>query len=62
MTEEISRIQIDKEFKICPVCGYKDGFHSIFESLGEARDFGWILICPSCHTHFDIGLQVHIPH
>ena len=31
MIEEIHRITIADEFKICPLCGYKDGFHSAFK-------------------------------
>jgi len=30
MVEEIHRITIADEFKTCPLCGYKDGFHSAF--------------------------------
>ena len=31
MIEEIHRITIAEELKICHLCGYKDGFHSAFK-------------------------------
>ena len=60
MTEEINSVKVKNVFKVCPVCGYQDGFHSIFERIQEGNDFYWRLICPSCHRIFDIGLEVHI--
>jgi len=30
MIEEIHKITITDDFKICPLCGYRDGFHSAF--------------------------------
>lgn len=24
----VNKVRMDTEFKICPSCGYKDGFHS----------------------------------
>jgi len=50
---EIIKVKLDDEFKICPTCGYKDGFHSMFKKeQGLTR---WLFICPSCHSVFDIG-------
>ena len=56
MDYEIKTVKMDTEFKICPSCGYKDGFHSMF-----TRDDGitkWLFICPSCHDVFDIGFTI----
>jgi len=41
------------EFKVCPSCGYKDGFHSMFKKAEDITK--WLFICPSCHDVFDIG-------
>ena len=54
MDYEINKVTMDEEFKICPQCGYKDGFHSMFKKEGDVRK--WLFICPSCHSIFDIGL------
>ena len=53
MDYRIHTIPLTDEFKICPLCGYKDGFHSMLK-----RDNGairWLFICPSCHEVFDVG-------
>ncbi len=56
MDYEIKDIKMDDEFKICPSCGYKDGFHSMFKRKGDVTK--WVFICPSCHEVFDIGFTV----
>lgn len=56
MDYEIKHVEMEEEFKICPVCGYKDGFHSMFKSEGST--IKWLFICPSCHEIFDIGFTV----
>jgi hypothetical protein len=33
MDYEVKRIQMKDEFKDCPVCDYRDGFHSMFRVL-----------------------------
>jgi hypothetical protein len=53
MDNTIHSIRFEDEFKICPLCGYKDGFHSMLERDGEK--IKWLFICPSCHQIFDIG-------
>jgi ssDNA-binding Zn-finger/Zn-ribbon topoisomerase 1 len=60
MAEQFEEVKVDKEFKVCPNCGYKDGFHSMFQRIGDSTDFCWRFICPSCHKIYDIGLMVHI--
>ncbi|HBH60229.1 MAG TPA: hypothetical protein DDX85_00490 [Nitrospiraceae bacterium] len=53
---EVITVQPEGEFKVCPSCGYKDGFHSMFKKVdGITR---WLFICPSCHSIFDIGYTV----
>jgi hypothetical protein len=53
MDNQIHPIKFEDEFKICPLCGYKDGFHSMLKRDGE--EVRWLFICPSCHQTFDIG-------
>jgi hypothetical protein len=54
MDYEVNKVQMDGEFKICPSCGYQDGFHSMFKKDKDITR--WYFICPSCHAVFDIGL------
>ncbi len=56
MDYEVKPIEMREEFKQCPVCEYKDGFHSMFKK--EDNVTKWFFICPSCHTVFDIGFTV----
>ncbi|MBW2192612.1 MAG: hypothetical protein JRF27_02385 [Deltaproteobacteria bacterium] len=58
MDREVKQIEFKDEFKDCPECGYKDGFHSIFKKDGNTSK--WFLICPNCHSIFDIGLTVSL--
>ncbi len=53
MDYKINKVDAGDEFKVCPSCGYKDGFHSMFKK--EGRTIKWLFICPSCHEVFDIG-------
>jgi hypothetical protein len=55
MDYEVKKIKLEGEFKLCPECAYKDGFHSMFKSDGGKTR--WLFICPSCHSVFDIGLS-----
>jgi transposase len=56
MDYEVKIVSIEDEFKVCPSCGYRDGFHSMFKK--EADTTRWLFICPSCHNVFDIGYTV----
>ena len=56
MTDKINAVKFKDEFRVCPVCGYKDGFHSMLKKDGEK--IKWMFICPSCHEIFDIGYTV----
>jgi hypothetical protein len=44
---------VNGQFKVCPQCGYKDGFHNMFREEGEETK--WYFICPDCRGVFDIG-------
>ena len=53
--KEIERVEVDKEFRVCPDCGYEHGFHvSLIPEDAGAR-LGIVLVCPSCGARYDIG-------
>ena len=56
MDYEIKDVVMEDEFKVCPSCGYEDGFHSMFRKEGGVTK--WLFICPSCHDIFNIGFKV----
>lgn len=56
MDYEITHVKIEDECKVCPSCGYKDGFHSMLKR--ESGITKWLFICPSCSEIFDTGLTV----
>ena len=56
MEYEVKHVEMETEFKVCPSCGYKDGFHSMFTKDGDTTR--WLFICPSCQDVFDIGFTV----
>lgn len=53
MDYRIINIEMENEFKVCPSCGYKDGFHSMLKKDDDVTK--WLFICPSCQDVFDIG-------
>lgn len=54
MKDKPIKVELETEFTICPSCGYRDGFHSVFKK--EKGVIKWLFICPSCHELFDLGL------
>ena len=54
--DEVVPVEMQDEFRVCPECGYRDGFHSMFRKQGDVTR--WLFICPSCHVVFDIGFTV----
>jgi hypothetical protein len=56
MERYAEKMQMEEEFRVCPQCGYRDGFHSMFRRQEDT--IRWLLICPSCHKLFDIGITV----
>ncbi|QSH40291.1 hypothetical protein P0136_00435 [Lentisphaerota bacterium ZTH] len=55
MDYEVHEVEISKEFKICPLCGYQDGFHTMIRK--EAGKFKKLYICPRCSAVFDLKLK-----
>ncbi|MBW2252629.1 MAG: hypothetical protein JRF60_18895 [Deltaproteobacteria bacterium] len=47
MDYEIKDVDMEDEFKVCPSCGYEDGFHSMFRKEGVITR--WLFICPTYH-------------
>lgn len=56
MDHDVMKIDMQQDFKECPVCNYADGFHSIFQKNGD--EIEWLFICPACHRIFDLGFKV----
>ena len=55
MNKEVMSVEWADEFRICPSCGYEDGFHTMLKK--EAEQMKWLFICPSCHQIFDAGIE-----
>jgi len=56
MEPDVTKLVMQDEFRVCPECGCRDGFHSIFRKEDETTR--WLLVCPACHKIFDIGMSV----
>jgi hypothetical protein len=56
MEQEIQKIDMKNDFRVCPACGYADGFQSMF----KGQLIRWLLTCPSCHELYDIGLTARL--
>ena len=55
MHYEIVNIEVEDEFKICPTCGYRDGFHSMLKKVKD--NMRLMFVCPGCHDVFDVNLE-----
>lgn len=60
--EPIVTILPEGEIYECPACRYTDGFHVSFQIHSQSRTAEVILICPTCHQRFRIGLHVNLNH
>lgn len=58
MEETIYKVEFEDEFRVCPECGYRDGFHTVLRK--EQDGVKWLFICPACHKMFDINAYVKI--
>ena len=56
---KVVKKKIGKSLKVCPNCGYRNGFHIMFERLGKGKNekYKIKLICPGCSQVFDIGFK-----
>lgn len=58
MSRKAEKIELDKEFTVCPSCRYSGGFHAIFKRIsGEVK---MNLVCPSCHDEFDLNFTITV--
>ena len=55
VSEEITPIQIDKEIRTCPACGYEYGYHVSFIPDEGGAVLRLVLICPQCGARFEAG-------
>ena len=55
-SRQIRTVELEKEFAVCPGCGYDKGFHNMFRKAVENGHLKWFLICPQCGATYDIGL------
>ena len=56
--EDVVKTEVGEEFRVCPECGYENGFHSMFRPDEDGGTLSWLFICPNCSTRFDVGLKV----
>jgi transcription elongation factor Elf1 len=56
VSEEIKKVELGEEFRICPSCGYELGFHSSF--LRSEEGYRIVLICPNCGARYDVGWTI----
>lgn len=52
--------ELGQLFKVCPVCGYENGFHNSFR-VRKDGDYDWLFVCPNCASVFNVGLVVPAP-
>lgn len=55
-SDEIDKVELDTEFRICPKCGYELGFHCSF--YRDEGGYRIILICPNCGARYDAGWRL----
>jgi predicted RNA-binding Zn-ribbon protein involved in translation (DUF1610 family) len=58
--DRIDTIEPAGEIYTCPSCGYTDGFHISFRVQDNSKDADIFLICPNCHSRFELGWQVSL--
>ena len=59
-SDDITALTPEGNIRRCPVCGYNDGFHVSFQFDDNSKQGSVILICPDCHSRFDMGWKVVI--
>ncbi|MHC4480562.1 MAG: hypothetical protein ACYS1C_06290 [Planctomycetota bacterium] len=57
-SEAVKETEVGAEFRVCPNCGYENGFHNMFRPSAEEKVFDWFFICPGCSSQWDVGLRV----
>lgn len=59
VSEKIKTVQVQDEFRVCPVCGQDMGFNTSIVRNSETP-VRVILICPECGARFDIGWELSL--
>ncbi|MFH1861994.1 MAG: hypothetical protein ABH878_04195 [bacterium] len=59
-SRKVQVLRIEDDFHRCPVCEYEDGFHVSFRR-DQGNRVPIILICPECHSRFDVGWEISLP-
>ena len=57
---KVGKIKPEGEIYTCPTCGYTDGFHVSFKVAESKQKAEIILICPNCHSRFQLGWNVDL--
>jgi hypothetical protein len=58
VSEKITRVEVETEFRICQQCGYERGFHASFVPGNGSGSLQIILICPDCGARYDVGKTI----
>jgi transcription elongation factor Elf1 len=58
VSEKIKDVKLEKEFRVCPSCGYEMGFHISFLRNKNTKDYKIVVLCPNCGARFDIGWEL----
>jgi hypothetical protein len=56
-------LDVSSGLRVCPECGYQNGFHLALHPETEAGDGANVsvrLVCPSCSATYDVGLRVRV--
>lgn len=55
MKYAVHRVKLKDEFRVCPHCGYEDGFHTMLKR--DKQQIQTLYICPACHDVFEIEFE-----
>ena len=56
--DKVTKVHVKDEFRVCPECGYKDGFHVSFVRVPESAVLHLVFICPGCSARYDVGKSI----
>lgn len=55
VSNQIRKVEVADEFRVCPACGYEFGFHCSFIAQGKGKPLKVVFICPNCGARYDVG-------
>eukprot|EP00808_Paulinella_micropora_P012152 g5535.t1 len=53
---EVTKVDWQDEFTVCPNCDYAGGFHTIIQPQGQDKNM--LMICPRCKNCYDVGCKI----